>query len=116
MVRHSRQHSTRDGDDFWPNELFLKLEDPAKDWYNTTFTTKGLRPTWTLLSSGLQRLFGHRSYTDCPTWRKLGAATRLANESGPEALQPERIQTLLRVSGPATADSLLDGPGGKETT
>jgi len=78
--------------DFWPNELFLKLEGPAKDWYNTTFTTKGLRPTWTQLSSGLQRLFGHR-YTASPTWLKLGAATRLANESGPEALQ--RIQTLL---------------------
>ncbi len=78
--------------DYWPNELFLKLEGPAKDWYNTTFTTKGLRPTWTQLSSGLQRLFGHR-YTASPTWLKLGAATRLAHESGPEALQ--RIQTLL---------------------
>ena len=78
--------------DYWPNELFLKLEGPAKDWYNTTFTTKGLLPTWAQLSSGLQRLFGHR-YTASPTWLKLGAATRLANESGPEALQ--RVQTLL---------------------
>ena len=35
----------------------------------------------------------HRQVTASPTWLKLGAATRLVNESGPEALQ--RVQTLL---------------------
>ena len=31
---------------FWINELFLKLEGPAKSRYNTTYTTQNIRPRW----------------------------------------------------------------------
>ena len=60
---------------FWTNELFLKLEGPAKSWYNTTYTTQNIRPEWEDLTAGLQRLFGWR-YTAADTWSGMALGRR----------------------------------------
>jgi hypothetical protein len=76
----------------WPNELFIKLREKAKSWYENTFPADTF-PPWGQLTSGLQRRFGLR-YAAAEAWTQLCAATRQPNESGPGALQ--RIQELQR--------------------
>ena len=60
---------------FWTNVLFLKLEGPAKSWYNTTYTTQNLRPEWEDLTAGLQRLFGQWYARRMPVLRGNTPAT-----------------------------------------
>ena len=88
---------------FWTNELFLKLEGPAKSWYNTTYTAQNIRPEREDLTAGLQRLFGRR-YTAADARRQFCVATRQPHESGPAALQriQELLSALMLLNVPAT--------------
>lgn len=76
----------------WPNELFIKLREKAKSWYENTFPADTF-PPWAQLTLGLQRRFGLR-YAAAEAWTRRCAATRQPNESGPGALQ--RLQELQR--------------------
>ena len=86
----------------WPNELFIKLTEQAKGWYEQTFPDPDTFPTWSQLTSGLLSRFGPR-YAAADAWASKCSATRQEGESGLAALQrlDELQQTLLLLGVPA---------------
>ena len=71
---------------YWPNELVIKLTGKAQSWFAAAFPRTGPFPTWLPLTAGLQRLFG-RKYIAANVWYNLYSARRLPHETGRAALQ-----------------------------
>ena len=89
-------------DPYWSNELFIKLEGTARNWYEQTFPDPDTFPSWSRLTSSMHSRFGLK-YVAADAWADKCGATRQEGESGLAAIQrvDELQQTLALLGVPA---------------